>query len=153
MFFKRYDKNSDYKLRYLEFCDAFTPKDKIYADHLTNKRPNYEARHPDEAITLKTRLEFGDILRNILRLEGNLEDLRLNLTQSPMFSISGAFQTLDQSNNGYLTQLDLKNFLEDYEFFATQKEIDLLFDKLDKDRDAKISYGEFFTEVAPMMPL
>lgn len=77
LFFKRHDKNQDYKLRYLEFTDAFTPRDRIYADHLSNKRPNYEARHPDEAITLKTRLEFGDALRNIMRYESNLEDIRV----------------------------------------------------------------------------
>lgn len=67
-------------MRYLEFTDAFTPRDRIYADHLSNKRPNYEARHPDEAISLKTRLEFGDALRNILRYEGNIEDIRMTLT-------------------------------------------------------------------------
>ncbi len=41
--------------------------------------------------------------------------------------------------------------MESYEFFATQKEIELLFDKIDRDRDGKISYGEFFSEIAPKM--
>lgn len=40
LFFKRYDSNHDYVINYLEFVDAFTPKDKIYANHLANKRPN-----------------------------------------------------------------------------------------------------------------
>ncbi|CDW78545.1 ef hand family protein [Stylonychia lemnae] len=152
LFFKRYDKNGDYKLRYLEFTDAFTPKDKIYADHLANKRPNYEARHPDEAISLRTKLEFGDVIRSMLRFESNLEEIRINLTQSPQFSISAAFQTLDDGNKGFIVQRDVKNFLEDHEFFATQKEIDLLFNKIDKDNDGKISYGEFFTEIAQKLP-
>eukprot|EP00347_Sterkiella_histriomuscorum_P010442 403376281 len=151
LFFKRHDKNQDYKIRYLEFTDGFTPKDRIYADHLSNKRPNYEARHPDEAISLKTKLEFGNALRNILRYEGNLEELRILLTSSPLFSINAGFQTLEQSGNGCLTQNDIKEFLESYEFFATQKEIELLFDKIDRDRDGKISYGEFFSEFAPKM--
>lgn len=80
LFFKRHDKNCDYKLRYLEFTDAFTPRDRIYADHLANKKPNYEARHPDEAITMKTKLEFGDVIRNMLRFEANLEEIRITLT-------------------------------------------------------------------------
>ncbi len=46
----------------------------------------------------------------------------------------------------------MKYFLEDHEFFATQKEIDLIFEKMDKDRDGKISYGEFFTEIANKLP-
>jgi Ca2+-binding EF-hand superfamily protein len=43
----------------------------------------------------------------------------------------------------------VKNFLEEHEFFATQKEIDLLFNRMDRDKDGKIAYNEFFAEVAP----
>lgn len=31
LFVKRYDKNSDAKLRFSEFCEAFNPKDYIYS--------------------------------------------------------------------------------------------------------------------------
>jgi Ca2+-binding EF-hand superfamily protein len=41
LLFRRYDSNGDHRIRYLEFVDAFTPKDKIYANHLQNKKPNY----------------------------------------------------------------------------------------------------------------
>jgi hypothetical protein len=34
LFFKRYDINGEGRIKYLEFFDAFTPKDKIYANHL-----------------------------------------------------------------------------------------------------------------------
>lgn len=91
LWFKRNDKNHDYKLRYLEFTDALTPHDPIYADRLSSKRPNYEARTPDEAISVKTKLEFGDAIRNILRYEGNLEALRQQIIAVPNFSISQAF--------------------------------------------------------------
>lgn len=42
--FKKLDKDSDGRLRFAEFCDALTPLDTIYRDHLNNKRSNYEAR-------------------------------------------------------------------------------------------------------------
>lgn len=153
LFFKRYDTNSDYRLRYLEFVDALTPKDKIYGDHLTNKRPNYEAKNPNEAITLKTKLEFGDTIKVMLKAEGFAEELRQNLSKRPNFSISAAFQTIDTNNNGFLTKEEIKNFLENHEFFATQKEVDLIFDKMDRDRDGKVAYGEFFMEIAHKTPL
>jgi Ca2+-binding EF-hand superfamily protein len=70
----------------------------------------------------------------------------------PRFSISAAFQTLDGNNNGYLSKLELKNFLEDHDFFATNKEIDMIFTKIDRDRDDKVTYGEFFGEMAPKLP-
>ena len=76
LLFKRYDTNNDFKLRYLEFVDALTPKDRIYADHLNNKKPNYNARSADEAISVKTRLEFGDTIRTLLKCEGYAEEFR-----------------------------------------------------------------------------
>jgi hypothetical protein len=83
LLFKRYDTNCDYKLRYLEFVDALTPKDRIYADHLSNKKPNNEAKTPEEAISLKTRLEFGDTIRTLLKCEGYAEELRQSLSKRP----------------------------------------------------------------------
>lgn len=91
LFFKRYDSNGDHKLRFLEFSDAFTPQDKIYGDHLANKRPNYAAKSSEDAFTLKTKLEFGDTLRVMLKAEAYTEELRANLNSHARFSISAAF--------------------------------------------------------------
>ena len=88
---KRYDTNNDYKLRYIEFVDALTPRDKIYADHLAGKKSNCLARDPEEAISLRTKLEFGDTLKTMLKCEGYAEDLRAALADRLNFSISAAF--------------------------------------------------------------
>ena len=88
---KRYDTNNDYKLRYIEFVDALTPRDKIYADHLAGKKSNYLARDPEEAMSLRTKLEFGDTLKTMLKCEGYAEDLRAALGDRVNFSISAAF--------------------------------------------------------------
>jgi Ca2+-binding EF-hand superfamily protein len=69
LLFKRYDINNDGKIRFSEFADAFTPKDKIYADHLNNKRSNYQARYPEEAFSVSTKYDFADLIRKMLRAE------------------------------------------------------------------------------------
>lgn len=71
----------------------------------------------------------------LIRCENYAEEMRLNLAMNPRFSISAAFRVLDIKNNGYITETEIKHYLEDHEFFATQKEIDLLFTKIDKDKD------------------
>jgi len=59
-----------------EFSDIFNPIDKIYRDHLEKKRPNYDARHPDEAFSFSTKLDFSDLFRKHMRNEGIIEELR-----------------------------------------------------------------------------
>lgn len=79
LFFKRYDSNNDHKLRYLEFSEAFTAKDSIYADHLLKKKSSYSADNPLDAFTYSTRIEFGDAIRCMLKCEGYAEEIRQNL--------------------------------------------------------------------------
>lgn len=52
LFFKKIDKDNDGRLKFSEFCDAFCPKDKIYADYLNNKRGNYGARIAEDSMHL-----------------------------------------------------------------------------------------------------
>ena len=77
LFFKRFDVNCDHKIRYLEFSDAFLPKDKIYSNHLISKRPNYD-NYPNsqDSMSLRTRFEFADVIREILKAEGYAEEMR-----------------------------------------------------------------------------
>ena len=57
------------------------------------------------------------------------------------------------NGNGYLSKNEFRNFLENHEFFTTERELDLLFDRMDRDRDGKVTYSEFFAEMAPKVPL
>ena len=43
LFVKRYDKNNDLRLRFSEFCDAFTPLDNYYST-LLNRRTSNDIR-------------------------------------------------------------------------------------------------------------
>jgi len=69
---------------------------KIYADHLINKRPNYYARTGHDATSYRTKLEFADTIRNILKCEGYAEEMRQSLQKRHYFTISGAFQSVDR---------------------------------------------------------
>ena len=40
LFFNRYDKDKDGRLRFSEFCDAFVPQDKNYAQLLNQRQGN-----------------------------------------------------------------------------------------------------------------
>jgi Ca2+-binding EF-hand superfamily protein len=148
LWFKRHDSNGDGKLRFSEFSDAFTPTDKIYADLLNNRRSS-GARYPEDAFSFSTRLEFANCLRKMLRNEGFAEDLRQSIQRRPLFRVSEAFEAIDVDNNGFLTKQEFGKLLEEHRFYATNKELDLLMSKYDKDRDGRVSYSEFFSETSP----
>ena len=61
--------NSDGKITFSEFAEALSPKDRIYADNLMNKRSNYSARYPEDAFSYTTKLDLADLIRKMLRSE------------------------------------------------------------------------------------
>jgi EF-hand domain pair len=72
LFFTRYDKNRDGKLRYSEFCDAMCPIDAYYSTMLNRRTSNnvdmrYEPR--DGCFTFATRAEFKELWRTHLNVE------------------------------------------------------------------------------------
>ena len=151
LFFKRYDTNNDSKIRYLEFCDAFAPKDKLYASHLASKTSNFILHSHQEPLSMKTRFAFADTIRTMLKCESFTEELRQILKSSHYenFTMSGAFQAMDANHNGFLTKNEMREFMEKQEFFPTERELELLMKRMDRDRDGKVTYEEFYQEMAP----
>jgi hypothetical protein len=72
LFFKRYDKDNDGRIRYSDFCDALTPHDLSYADML-NARTPYFIHTPhyrrDEYFHPATRYQVRDTMRASLNIE------------------------------------------------------------------------------------
>jgi hypothetical protein len=80
LFFKRYDKNRDGKLRYSEFCDAMSPLEPYYMTML-NRRPSNaiitKREDPrDSCFNYSTRQDFKDIWKTHLNVEVQSERLR-----------------------------------------------------------------------------
>lgn len=53
-----------------------------------------------------------------------------------------AFRRLDQQRTGELTQQDLLDFLRDNKIPASSLEINYIFQRLDQNRDGRITYPE-----------
>lgn len=72
LFFKRYDKDLDNRLRFSEFSDAFTPIDNYYAQIL-NRRHSNDVRgrfySRDDCFLNQTKFEFKSIWRTHLKVE------------------------------------------------------------------------------------
>jgi len=47
----------------------------------------------------------------------------------------------------------LKGTLEDHGVFSTRKDIDGLINEFDKNKDGRITYSEFMTQITPQSPV
>jgi uncharacterized protein YneF (UPF0154 family) len=60
----------------------------------------------------------------------------------PGFSLYDAFATCDLNDNGAITKDELRRLLESRGFYISEKEVNCLVEKIDKDKDGRISYSD-----------
>jgi Ca2+-binding EF-hand superfamily protein len=154
LFVKRYDRNNDGRLRYSEFCDAFTPQSVIHSSTVKSRSAYYMTRgYPrNEYFARDTREQLLKTFKVHFSVESSAEYLRKRLLRRPGFNISDAFQAVDVDNNGYLTRDEFKKLLRDHRFYATEEEVTWLVDRYDRNQDGRISYSEFMDEILPKSP-
>ncbi len=81
--------------------------------------------------------------------EGTTESLRQRLSRRYNFNVHEAFSYLDANDDGIISADELGDILDRNDFYATQRELKLLMDRLDGNRDGRITYSEFVQEMTP----
>ena len=87
----------------------------------------------------------------MFRCERACEVLRVSLRKRPYFNIKDAFSYMDNDIDGFLLVQDLREFLANNGFFATERELSGIMQKIDKDGDGRISFNEFVDEFTPKL--
>ena len=62
-----------------------------------------------------------------------------------------AFSALDKKNKGMVTIDQFRDFLKSGNVFAVEKELQLLFERFDKDEDGVVTLNEFIAGISPFM--
>ena len=154
LFVRRYDKDSDGRMLYSDFCDAFTPKSSYHASNLNSRKAYYlhGRYHKFEYFTREVRDQYMRAYRTHFSVEESAELLRKRLRRRPGFNVHDAFSACDADKNGYITRDEFKGILKEYGFYATEEEITWLIDRYDRNKDGRISYSEFIDEILPKSP-
>lgn len=58
---------------------------------------------------------------------------------------------MDRECSGFLKLEDLREFLANNGFFATERELQTIMAKCDKNEDGRISFAEFIDEFSPKL--
>lgn len=80
--------------------------------------------------------------RTHFKTESYSESLRQRLYKRPGFNLYEAFISCDLNDDGTVSREELRRLIESRGFYVSDKEVNQLVEKLDKDRDGRISYSE-----------
>jgi len=96
----------------------------------------------DDCFLNATKIEFKNVWRTHFKIEAFSESLRQRLYKRPGFNIYEAFISCDLNDDGIVSKEELRRLIESRGFYVSEKEMNTLVEKIDKDRDGKISYQE-----------
>ena len=155
LFISRYDKNSDRRLSFSEFSEAFLAHDTYYANMVNRRASNYVPRviRRDDVFLPHTALEFQTMWRTHIRCENAAESLRQRLQSRPGFNVYEAFNSLDFCDSGNFSAYELKRMIESRGYFVGQKAVEHVIDKFDKNKDGRVNFGEFADETRTKSPV
>jgi len=95
---------------------------------------------------------LSNFFRILINGEVSFEKIRQRLLSEKDRSLSDFFKMLDQSDNNFVTQNQLKEFLREYGICVQPKEVKMLVERFTKSVKGRISYIDFVKTLTPKSP-
>ena len=115
---------------------------------VTDRTDYYSSRgfDPSRYFNADTRFEICAVWGAIFRSERAMEQIRQTLAADPYFNGHKAFEFCSRQRFGTVNANDLREVLGTVGFYATDREIQGLFWRLDRDKDGVISSNDWLDE-------
>ena len=148
--FYRLDKDGDGRLCFSEVCDCFVPREAEYATIVTSRGGFYGAEtNPTRYFEGPTRKGLREFLRSCIEVEVSIELIRQRVVNKLAIKPDLAFNACDKDKKGYIVMDDMRNFLKSANMYPSEKNMDLLYHRFDRDGDGILTYDEFVTALQP----
>ena len=150
LFFNRFDLAKKGNLNFSDFFDIFIPFTDKYRSISEKKEPTSccECKCPD-VFSNSTLSIIKNLLDSIIKYENKFNFMRRGFTTLNL-KLKKIFGKIDIGKNGYFSNDDLVVYMKKNRIFTDNKELDLLFIRLDKNRNGKIDYKEIYDETHPI---
>ena len=151
LFITRYDTTGDRRLNMREFSDAMLTLDAYYAG-MVERRPSnhrYPLYRRDDCFLADTQLQFRAVWRTHFRSEVAAESVRQRLQRMPYFNVYEAFNSLDMNDSGAISREEFKRLIMSRGFYVSEKEATEIVEKMDKNKDGRVSFAEVSGFAAP----
>ena len=91
-------------------------------------------------------------IRSHFTVEEQAEMLRKRLGRRPNFNVHECFLAIDRDSNGFLTRAELRRILSENGVYPSEKDLQMLVQRFDRNSDGRISYAEFMEEMVTKCP-
>ena len=144
---KRFDLNQQGVLSYADFFDMLISFEKKLRNSIQIRPPNSccSCKSPD-IFQCDTLIGIKNLFKFIIQCENDINKKRYYF-DSLRSKYSDVIQYLDQSRRGVINRNDLKIYLTQFNKFTTSKECDLLFIRLDKNRNGEVGIDQIENEL------
>ena len=92
---------------------------------------------------------FLDFMREIINIENQIENCKIELALRSDFNVEDAFRIVELNGRGIINEADLKYGLNLLDIYASDKDIKLIMRRGDIRKNNFISYSDFFDLVVP----
>ena len=102
-----------------------------------------------EPIRSETEAAMVNMISEQVHLDRQVEMAKNEVVTRPDFNTYDAWRMFDIDNIGTITPLDLKHGLQDIGVHVTHDDVNLFFERHDKDRDGRLDMREFSEALTP----
>ena len=144
---KRFDLQKNGYLNFADFFDMVVPFEKSYRERVENRCPQSccPCRSPD-VFSDKTTYYLKNLFTLLIDSENEINDLR-KMMGTVRLKLNDIFALLDQDGKGFFENKEMIEYFENNGLLDDNKAADLLFIRLDKNRNGKIDFPEVEDEL------
>ena len=144
---KRFDLFKKGNLNFADFFDIIVPFEQNVRKKVENRKPNCCCpRRCPEVFSNQTLFGLRNLFNLIINSENEINEMR-KMFGTLRLNLRDIFTILDKGGKGYFTDEELMEYLQSNGLLSNVKAADLLFIRLDKNRNGKIDYYEVEEEM------
>ena len=147
LLFKRFDLQKEDEINYADFFDILIPFEKKFRNDVEQRPPrSFCAINNIEIFSEKTIICLRNVLNLIINLENEINEMRKGFSIL-IRRIKDIFKMFDLQGLGFFNFKDFIRYLKDNDMLDESLNVDLLFIRLDKNRNGKIDFTEIADEI------